>query len=77
MCQNEANLQTVVMCQNEANLQTVVMCLAAIVCAGSKLALTTVHGAVPHEAMLQGVVSLLVPLEVSNHLLLPHKHLHR
>lgn len=35
---------------------------------------TIVHGRVPHEAMLQGLVPLLMPLEVPDHFLLLHKH---
>lgn len=35
---------------------------------------TIVHWRVPHETVLQGLVPLLVPFEVPDHLLLLHKH---
>lgn len=50
------------------NLNAVIVGLLLVVSAGSKLGHTVVKRTVAHEAVLQGVVSLLVPFVVANHL---------
>lgn len=56
------------------NLYAVVVRLLAIVAAVVVSVAAVVTGRVPHEAVLQGLIALLVPLEVSDHLLLLDKH---
>lgn len=57
-----------------ALFDAVVMRLLAVVAAAAVPVGAVVHGGVPHEAVLQGLVALLVPLEVSYHLLLLDEH---
>lgn len=56
-------------------LDTMIMCLSAIVSAVSMFLAAVIHWAVPHESMLQRVISLLVPLVMSNCLFFANKHL--
>ena len=49
------------------------MGLFAVVGAAAEAVATVVHGRVAHEAVLQRLVALLVPLEVADHLLLLHE----
>lgn len=48
--------------------------LFAVVTASLVPVRTVVAGRVPHETVLQALVSLLVPLEVPDHLLFLHEH---
>ena len=55
------------------DLEAVVVGLFAVVGAAAEAVATVVHGRVAHEAVLQRLVALLVPLEVADHLLLLHE----
>lgn len=55
-------------------LYAVIVRLLAVVSAVVIAIATIITGRIPHEAVLKRLVSLLVPLEVANHLLLLDKH---
>lgn len=57
-----------------SHLDAMIMGLFAIVTASLISVRTVVAGRVPHETVLQALVSLFVPLEVSDHLFLLHEH---
>jgi len=57
-----------------SHLDAMIMGLFAIVTASLISVRTVVAGRVPHETVLQALVSLFVPLEVSDHLLFLHEH---
>lgn len=56
-------------------LKAVVVCLFAVMRTVGETITAVVRGRVAHEAVLQALVSLLVPFEVSNHFLFLAKHL--
>lgn len=55
-------------------LNTMIMRLLAIVTASLISVGTVVAGRVPHETVLQALVSFFVPLEMSDHLFFLHEH---
>ncbi len=59
-----------------AYVETVVMGLLAVVRTAMETVVAVVAGRVTKKAVLQRLVALLVPLEMPNHLLLLHEHLH-
>lgn len=51
-----------------------IVCLLAIVTTTLVSVRTVVAGRIPHETVLQTLVSLLVPFEMSDHFLFLHEH---
>jgi len=52
-----------------------IVCLLVVVSTRAKLGRAVIKWTVSHEAMLQGILSLLVPLVMSYHLFLLHNDL--